>query len=155
VFPRVFFEVQKYRSSKQRVLTGQKDPFQGLERFALRKRWLSFYDLEDFFLFGSFKPSCIRTMARGEAGLPISQPRRVTPEEGPGTRVRIYMQALHAGTRQTTASKGCLLSGPALQCGTQESVTQQPGRCLPQYLTLKALFTGFQNSYAVLFMSIL
>ena len=34
------------------------------------------------------------------------------------------------------------------QCGTQESITQQPGRLLPRYLTrLKALFTGFHMMY--------
>jgi len=34
------------------------------------------------------------------------------------------------------------------QCGTQESITQQPGRVLPRYLTcLKALFTGFHMLY--------
>ena len=34
------------------------------------------------------------------------------------------------------------------QCGTQESITQQPGRVLPQYLThMKARFTGFHMLY--------
>ena len=40
---------------------------------------------------------------RDEAGLLLA--RRVTPEEleeGPGTRVRMYMQTLHVGIRQTT-----------------------------------------------------
>ena len=34
------------------------------------------------------------------------------------------------------------------QCGTQESITQQPGRVLPQYLThMKARFIGFHMLY--------
>ena len=93
----MFFEVQKYRSSKQRVLTGQKDPFQGLERFALRKRWLSFYDLEDFFYLAVSSQAASGLWREARLGCRSVSRDGSPPKRAPGPEsgftCRHYMQA--------------------------------------------------------------
>ena len=53
--------------------------------------------------------------------------------------------SIHTPTRRGYRS---IFKNSALTCDTQESITRQPGRVLPRYLTcLKALFTGFHMLY--------